>query len=164
MPRGDAARTSRYAAEYRLRRDDGSYATVNDQGYALEPGVVAGPFLGAALEVTAQRAAETLVRASDALLSAVAEGMGVALGVKDRAGRYLIANDAMSATLGVAPGAAVGRTDRELDLVDWDRRDAQDQAVLGGADPIRIEDERRGHDRPDDEEPAARSPATTSTA
>ena len=100
-------RNEPFATEYRLRRDDGTYATVHDQGYALEPGVVAGPFLGAALEVTAQRAAETLVRASEALLSAVAEGMGVALGVKDRAGRYLIANDAMSATLGVAPGAAV---------------------------------------------------------
>ena len=137
-------RNEPFATEYRLRRDDGTYATVHDQGYALEPGVVAGPFLGAALEVTAQRAAETLVRASEALLSAVAEGMGVALGVKDRAGRYLIANDAMSATLGVAPGAAVGRTDRELDLIDWDRRDAQDQAVLTGADPIRIEDDVEG--------------------
>ena len=137
-------RNEPFAAEYRLRRDDGTFATVHDQGYALEPGVVAGPFLGAALEVTAQRAAETLVRASEALLSAVAEGMGVALGVKDRAGRYLIANDAMSATLGVAPGAAVGRTDRELDLIDWDRRDAQDQAVLTGADPIRIEDDVEG--------------------
>jgi PAS domain S-box-containing protein len=134
-------RNEPFAAEYRLRRTDGRYATVNDQGYALEPGEVPGPFLGAALEVTAQRAAETLVRAGEALLSAVAEGMGVALGVKDRAGRYLIANDAMSATLGVAPGAAIGHTDRELDLTDWDRRDAQDQAVLTGADPILIEDD-----------------------
>jgi serine/threonine-protein kinase RsbW len=131
----------RYAAEYRLRRDDGSYATVNDQGYPLELGAARGPFLGAALEVTAQREAEALVRASDALLSAVAEGMGVALGVKDREGRYLIANDAMSALLGVAPGDAVGRTDRDLGLGDWARRDDEDRAVFGGVD-VGAEDER----------------------
>ena len=131
----------RYAAEYRLRRADGSYATVNDQGYPLEPAGDPGPFLGAALEVTAQREAEALVRASDALLSAVAEGMGVALGVKDRAGRYLIANDAMSALLGVAPGEAIGRTDRDLDIGDWARREEQDRAVLGGVD-VGAEDER----------------------
>src|SRR6478736_601342 len=127
-------RNEPFAAEYRLRRDDGTFATVNDQGYPLEPSDAAGPFLGAALEVTAQRAAETLVRASEALLSAVAEGMGVALGVKDRAGRYLIANDAMSALLGVAPGQAIGRTDRDLGIEDWARRDDQDRAVLGGVD------------------------------
>jgi GAF domain-containing protein/PAS domain-containing protein/anti-sigma regulatory factor (Ser/Thr protein kinase) len=131
----------RYAAEYRLRRADGSYATVNDQGYPLEPDGAVGPFLGAALEVTAQREAEALVRASDALLSAVAEGMGVALGVKDRAGRYLIANDAMSALLGVHPGGAIGRTDRDLGIGDWAHRDDQDRAVLGGGD-VRAEDQR----------------------
>ena len=125
-------RNERFAAEYRLRCADGSYATVNDQGYPLESG--AGQFLGAALEVTAQREAEALVRASDALLAAVAEGMGAALGVKDRAGRYLIANDAMSELLGVEPGAAIGRTDRDLGIEDWGRRDDQDRAVLGGVD------------------------------
>src|SRR5436853_2761557 len=96
----------RYTTEYRIRRADDSYATVSDQGYPLEPAGDAGPFLGAALEVTAQREAEALVRAGDALLSAVAEGMGVALGVKDRSGRYLIANEAMSSLLGVSPGDA----------------------------------------------------------
>ena len=132
-------RNERYATEYRLLRADGTYATVNDQGYPLE--AAAGPFLGAALEVTAQREAEALVRASDALLSAVAEGMGVALGVKDRGGRYLIANDAMSTLLGVAPGNAIGRTDRDLGLDDWTHRDEQDRVVLGGVD-VRAEDER----------------------
>jgi PAS domain S-box-containing protein len=125
-------RNERFAAEYRLRCADGSYATVNDQGYPLESG--AGQFLGAALEVTAQRKAEALVRASDALLAAVADGMGVALGVKDRAGRYLIANDAMSDLLGVGSGEAIGRTDRDLGVADWARRDDQDRAVLGGVD------------------------------
>src|SRR5262245_44749603 len=131
----------RYAAEYRLRRDDGTYATVNDQGYPLEPDGDPGPFLGAALEVTAQREAEALVRASDALLAAVAEGLGAALGVKGRAGRYRIANDAMSALLGGARGDAIGRTDRDLGVDDWARRDEEDRAVLGGVD-VGAEDER----------------------
>jgi len=130
----------RFAAEYRLRRADGTYATVHDQGYPLEAVPAAGSFLGAALEVTAQREAEALVRASDALLSAVAEGMGVALGVKDREGRYVIANDAMSALLGVEPGRAIGRTDRELGVKDWGRRDEQDRAVLDG-EAVRADDE-----------------------
>ncbi len=134
-------RNERYAAEYRLRRADGSYATVNDQGYPLESDPGSGQFLGAALEVTAQRKAEALVRASDALLAAVADGMGAALGVKDRAGRYLIANDAMSALLGVDPGDAIGRTDRDLGVADWAQRDDQDRAVLGGND-VGAEDER----------------------
>src|SRR4029077_16303616 len=124
----------RYAAEYRLRRADGSYATVHDQGYPFEPDGDPGPFLGAALEVTAQREAEALVRASDALLSAVAEGMGVALGVKDRAGRYLIANDARSTLLADDPAAPIGRTDRDLGIEALARRDEQDRAVLGGVD------------------------------
>ncbi len=127
-------RNERFAAEYRLRRADGTYATVNDQGYPLDPDTRSAPFLGAALEVTAQREAEALVRASDALLAAVAEGMGVALGVKDRAGRYLIANDAMSELLGAERDEAIGRTDRDLGVANWARRDAQDRAVLGGAD------------------------------
>jgi len=125
-------RNEPFAADYRLRCADGRYATVTDQGYPLEPAPGARSFLGAALEVTAQREAEALVRASDALLSTVAEGMGVALGVKDRAGRYLIANDAMSGLLGVEPGSAVGKTDRDLGVEDWTRREEQDHAVLGG--------------------------------
>jgi serine/threonine-protein kinase RsbW len=134
-------RNERYAAEYRLRRADGSYATVNDQGYPLETEADGGVFLGAALEVTAQREAEALIRASDGLLAAVAEGMGAALGVKDRAGRYLIANDAMSSLLGVGTGEAIGRTDRDLGIEDWTRRDEEDRAVLGGED-VAAEDER----------------------
>ena len=125
-------RNERFAAEYRLRCADGTYATVNDQGYPLDAAADDRRFLGAALEVTAQREAEALVRASDALLAAVAEGMGVALGVKDRAGRYLIANDAMSQLLGVEPGEAIGRTDRDIGVEDWGRRDDEDRAGLGG--------------------------------
>jgi len=58
-------RNEPFAADYRLRCADGRYATVTDQGYPLEPAPGARSFLGAALEVTAQREAEALVRASD---------------------------------------------------------------------------------------------------
>ena len=127
-----------FVAEYRLRCADGTYVTVNDQGRPMV-GEEATGFVGAALDVSSQRSAQTRVRASNALFSAVAEGMGVGLGVKDLAGRYIIVNEVMARILNAPVDAVLGRTDGDLGGTGWERLVAEDRKIIATGVPLRAE-------------------------
>lgn len=127
-----------FAAEYRLRRADGTYVTVNDQGRPMAGDPVNG-YVGAALDVSAQREAETRERASNALFSAIAVGMGMALGVKDLAGRYILVNEVMARILGASVEDVLGHTDRDLGSPGWEGFVAEDRRIIASGEPLRAE-------------------------
>lgn len=60
------------------------------------------------------RAAERREKQTAFLLRAVVDGTSDAVFVKDRAGRYLLMNEAASRFAGQAPEAVIGKTDRDL--------------------------------------------------
>ena len=71
-----------------------------------------------ARDVTERKRAEAAARESHELLKAVFEGTSEAIYVKDLTGRYLLANQATVARLGVSLQELIGRTDAELFDID----------------------------------------------
>jgi PAS domain S-box-containing protein len=81
--------------------------------------------------------AEDAVRAQHTLLRAVIEGSPDLILVRDREGRYMLANDAAGAALGRAADDVVGRTARDVfAATDAPDIDAIDHAVLTSAAPL----------------------------
>jgi serine/threonine-protein kinase RsbW len=78
-------RNEPFAAEYRLRRADGSYAVLNDQGFPMRAGSEPGPFLGAALEVTDQREDERSGRSRAERLDRVTRALSSSTTVEEAA-------------------------------------------------------------------------------
>jgi PAS domain S-box-containing protein len=105
-------RNEPFAAEYRLRRADGTYALVNDQGFPLGPGDLAGSYLGAALEVTAQRDQERSGRWRAERLERVTQVLSSSTSVEEVADAVFVeALDALDAPYGGLGLASVdGRT------------------------------------------------------
>jgi PAS domain S-box-containing protein len=84
-----------------------------------------------ALDVTDRLRAEGELRRTAELLKAVADGTTDAVFVKDRDGKYLLANPATARFVGRADGDVLGRTDAELFDPDSARRVAeQDRQVM----------------------------------
>jgi PAS domain S-box-containing protein len=114
-----------FESEYRLRRHDGAYrrflarASTQLDGRG---GVVR--WVGTCTDI------EELRRTVE-LLKAVADGTTDAVFVKDREGKYLLANPATARFVGRADGDLLGRTDAELFDPDSARRLAErDQQVI----------------------------------
>ena len=105
--------------EYRLRRHDGAYrrflARANTQ-LDCRGGIVR--WVGTCTDI------EELRRTAE-LLKAVADGTTDAVFVKDRDGKYLLANPATARFVGRADGDILGRTDAELFDPDSARRLAE---------------------------------------
>lgn len=102
-------RNEPFAAEYRLRRADGTYALVNDQGFPLGTSNPVGPFLGAALEVTSQRDAERSSRSRGDLLDRLTRTLSSSTSVEEVADAVF--DDALEA-LG-APHGGLGLASRD---------------------------------------------------
>jgi serine/threonine-protein kinase RsbW len=103
-------RNEAFATEYRLRRADGTYALVNDQGFPLDASDPAGPFLGAALEVTAQRDAERSSRSRAERLDRVTQALSSSTSVEEIADAVFVdALDALDAPNGGLGLAAADR-------------------------------------------------------
>jgi serine/threonine-protein kinase RsbW len=128
-----------FSAEYRLRKADGTFITVNDQGRPMDDAATPGGFVGAALDVTVQREAEAKTRATNALLSGAAEGMGVGLAVKDRSGRYVVVNEVMATSLGTSAAGMIGRNDQDLGVPGWESLAGEDRLVMRTGQVQRIE-------------------------
>ena len=104
-----------YSTEYRFRRADGSYAYVLSRGYLVrnEAGR-AVRMVGAMQDFTDRMRAEAELRRTVELLRAVTEGTTDAVFVKDRAGKYLMANEAAARFMGYPVADVLGKDDAEL--------------------------------------------------
>jgi len=71
-------------------------------------------FLGFCNDITQRKEAEEKIRENTRLFDAVLVGTSDAIFVKDRAGRYLLANAGTSRAMGYEVAAIIGRTDDEL--------------------------------------------------
>lgn len=83
-----------------------------------------------------QRRAEQAVRQSESLLRLVLDSNPCCIAVKDRQGRYLLANSSLGKLYDLTPAALVGKTDQDLvrlGLLDVDecaRRELEERTVL----------------------------------
>lgn len=112
-------------------------AEVWGQTAALMAGVLlaAGIMMAWSWQTERRRlAAERLLRDSHATLSAVVESVADGVYLKDREGRYRLVNRAYARTLGLRPGALLGRTD--MDVLDPEsarrNREAESWVVRSG--------------------------------
>ncbi len=99
-------------------------------------------------DITERRQNEEALRAGERLLRTVFDTLPVAVAVKDRDGRYLQVNREWCAVTGVAAGAAIGRTGKEvLPWTEAERKEIvdEDRAVLRGGEPLIITEQSR-HD------------------
>jgi serine/threonine-protein kinase RsbW len=90
-----------FAAGYRLRRGDGTYALVNDQGFPLDASDPDAPLLGAALEVTTQPDAERPSWSRTEQLDRVTQALASSTSVEEVADTvFLEALEAFGANIG----------------------------------------------------------------
>eukprot|EP00456_Euglypha_rotunda_P059495 TRINITY_DN496_c1_g2_i1.p1 TRINITY_DN496_c1_g2~~TRINITY_DN496_c1_g2_i1.p1 ORF type:complete len:1455 (+),score=354.03 TRINITY_DN496_c1_g2_i1:10962-15326(+) len=117
-------------------------------GYANDHAFIASALKGTAfIAVTAAvlfwlvRREVAAARRSESLLRAVVEGTTDAVFVKDRNGRYLLANEAAARFMGRSIGAVLGRDDRELfEATDAERLMANDRAVMACGEVVTLEE------------------------
>ncbi|MES2089093.1 MAG: PAS domain S-box protein [Pseudomonadota bacterium] len=116
-----------------LRRD-GSAVELEVHGRSLQ--TATGPaVIGLVLDVTQQRRSEQLLRA-------VVEGTTDAVFVKDRDGRYLMANRACANILGIPAEQIIGQDDRTLFQAEaGDQIKALDRAIMDGGKPSTHEEQ-----------------------
>lgn len=105
-----------YESEYRLRGNRNEWRWILARGKAVERGAqgTAERVVGTMLDVTARKQAEQALREQQDLLRAVIDGSDDAIFVKDRAGRYILVNNAEASSHGVKPREMIGKTDANL--------------------------------------------------
>ena len=99
--------------------------------------------LGGALRAARRRAEEAgaAIRRSEERLRAILDNSPAAIFLKDRDGRYLLINRQGERLLGAAPGAAVGKTDRDfLPAEVAEALTAHDRQVLATGRPLECEE------------------------
>lgn len=108
-------RRERFTMEYRLRRADGRYGWIIDQGVPLY-GVDRQfrGYIGGCVDITARKEIEAKLRESEARLKSILNHAPVAMFIKDRAGQYLFMNEECARVLGVNREQALRHTDHEL--------------------------------------------------
>jgi PAS domain S-box-containing protein len=109
------ARGGPYRCDYRVRRTDGQYGWIIASG-RVERDAQGTPvrFPGVLLDDGERRRIAAERDSAHALLQTVIEAVPGVVYAKDREGRLLLGNQGVSALLGVAQGAFVGKTDLEL--------------------------------------------------
>jgi len=131
---GAARRTrSLYTYEYRVRSFEGTELWVADTGrFSYGPDGAAVRMLGVVQDVTARKAAELALRENEQLLRQVIDTDPNYIVLKDREGRFTLANRAMADAYGTTPEEMVGRTDADFHPVPSEvaAYRAADRAVL----------------------------------
>jgi PAS domain S-box-containing protein len=108
--------------EYTLVCKDGATRMVEFRSVA---NILPGLHLGVHRDVTERKRAESARRESHALLTAVVEGIPLAVFVKDRDGRYLLLNSPGARLAGKAVESVIGRDDTALFDAETARRFAE---------------------------------------
>jgi PAS domain S-box-containing protein len=117
LARWDAAQDDEVLeTEYRMRHADGSWRwfVAHDTVFARAPDGRVHQFLGTTLDVTARKRAEDALRDSQALYHSLVTNLPISLFTKDRAGRFLFANERFCEAAGVSLHALIGKTDADL--------------------------------------------------
>lgn len=133
--------------ETRMRRADGSLAwtlfSARLVTYAGEPA-----FLAVMTDITERRTMEEALRASEARLAAFLANAPVGMYLKDRDGRYLMANPPMAALFGCPVEEAIGQTvARLLPPSEAERIRSYDEEVLARGAPTVREQHLPGSER-----------------
>ncbi|MDE1998340.1 MAG: PAS domain S-box protein, partial [Burkholderiales bacterium] len=128
------------------RRKDGSSIDLEVHGRGMQTS--SGPaVIGLAIDVTARRQTEKALRHSEQLLRAIVEGSTDAIFVKDRQGRYLMANQGTAHVIGRPVDQIIGRDDAELLPADSARYLIEaDQAILRSGETRQTEEHFRTFD------------------
>jgi PAS domain S-box-containing protein len=102
-----------YEIEFRALRPDGSILWLFTNAVVLREGDKPVRMLGATVDITPRKKAEQDLQESGSHFHAMAQNAPVAIFMKDRAGRYLMANALACRAIG-RPDGVVGKTDEEL--------------------------------------------------
>jgi PAS domain S-box-containing protein len=131
-----------FTGEYRFRTPQGRVTWLAGSAVALrdEAGSITG-YIGTVTDVSGLKRAEAAVRESEGRLRAIIDNWPSFVFVKDREGRYLLANKACEAFAGEPAERVVGKTDHDyLPAEVADRFRADDRRVLETGEPLRYEE------------------------
>jgi PAS domain S-box-containing protein len=146
---GALARGGRYRCEYRVRRAGGQYGWIVASGRVeLDGGGKPVRFPGVLLDDDERRRIEAERDRANALLHTFIEAVPGVVYAKDREGRLIVGNRGVADLLGVAPGAFIGKTDREL-LADSAQAEgvmANDRRIMESGQAEQVEEEIRRAD------------------
>lgn len=99
-----------FRVEYRIRRADGRYATILDNGVLIDVGTPNARLLGAMKDITERVAAEEALRESEERYRLLAENATDMISRRTPDGVFLYASPACRALLGYEPEELLGRT------------------------------------------------------
>jgi PAS domain S-box-containing protein len=97
-----------YRIEYRVRARDGTEMWLWEQGHGVYDGDEAVRIEGFAMDVTARKAAEDVLRESEARFRALLESNSTGMLVVDEGGRIVFVNQALARLLGYEPDELLG--------------------------------------------------------
>lgn len=101
--------------EYRILRPDGSIRWIHDRGFIVKESPLQAPHtVGIAQDITERKLAEAALHESTAILNAINESSCLLIFVKDRLGRYLVANPATLQVIGMPAEGVIGHTDLDF--------------------------------------------------
>ena len=127
-----------WSADYRFRRADGTYADVYDRAYIMrdERGD-ASRMVGAMTDISQRKRAEEGLRRERALLRTIIDALPDYIYVKDREGRYQLANTAWYRARRVQPDELPGKTVFDIFPASVAQRlHEQDEFVLRHGGPV----------------------------
>jgi PAS domain S-box-containing protein len=108
-------RDAPFEVDYRLRRADGVYRWIVDRGVPrhAQDGAFLG-FIGACADVSDAKEADLALQRERAFLRQVIDASPSLIFVKDRSGRFLLANRALAEVYGTDSENVIGKTDADL--------------------------------------------------
>src|SRR6185503_17762089 len=137
-----------FSMEYRLRRADGEYRWVLDNGVPTqgEDGTFTG-YIGTCIDITDRTRAERALQSTQERFSRFMRHLPGLAWIKDVQGRYVFANDAAMKAFGVPRDALIGKTDADLfpdevakEFVENDRRALADGVGVQTVEVLEHED------------------------
>jgi len=138
-------RRERFSMQYRLRRHDGEYRWIQDDGCPRydEHGTFIG-YIGHCLDITAARQSQEALAQKERYQQALLDNFPFAVWLKDTEHRFLAVNQALADSVGAAStDALIGRT--EDDAVIWPTgisdRPISDHEVMDGRRKLNAEHE-----------------------
>ncbi len=132
-----------FTADYRFRTPEGRVTWLAGSAVALrDEGGTATGYIGTVTDITGLKRAEVALRESEGRLRAIIDNWPSVVFVKDREGRYLLANRACEPYAGEPAERMVGKTDYDyLPAEIADRFRADDRRVLETGEVLRYEEE-----------------------